>query len=221
MLDALGNAIVEGSIHEGELINPERLAEDFGVSRSVIRESLRTLSSMGMLEARPQVGTRVLPSSRWDLLNPQIVRWRGNSCAYVEQLRELLEFRLGVEASAARLATTRMPAHQIARLRECGLTMREAILADDVDAFFGADAIFHRILLEGSGNAIIARFADATDAVLLTRRRNSHGVADLTVECADHHISIADAIAAKDADAAERSVKKVIEISLDDFAHLD
>ena len=60
VVDVLGQAIVDGTMHTGQVVYAEQLCEQLGVSRSVVREGLRALSSMGLIEARPQVGTRVL-----------------------------------------------------------------------------------------------------------------------------------------------------------------
>ncbi len=74
------------------------------MSRSVVREALRVLQSLGLVEPRQRVGTQVLGIGSWELLAPTVIRWRGASPAYFVQQRELLELRLGVEPVAATLA---------------------------------------------------------------------------------------------------------------------
>lgn len=108
VVDTLGQDIVDGRIAAGEILSPDELCTRFGVSRSVIRESLRALESMGMTLARPQVGTRVLPEEDWNLLHPQIVEWRGRGSGYLDQMEQVLEVRFGIELVASRLATRRM-----------------------------------------------------------------------------------------------------------------
>src|SRR5690625_555429 len=71
VVDVLGREIVNGDIEPGTIVYADQLCERLGVSRSVIREGVRTLSSMGLVEARPQVGTRVLPPEHWDVLRSE------------------------------------------------------------------------------------------------------------------------------------------------------
>src|SRR5690625_341784 len=104
VVDVLGREIVNGDIEPGTIVYADQLCERLGVSRSVIREGVRTLSSMGLVEARPQVGTRVLPPEHWDLLNPYVVTLRREGPGYVNQMKELLVLRLGIEHATAGLA---------------------------------------------------------------------------------------------------------------------
>src|SRR5699024_11256494 len=108
IVNTLGQEIIDGSAATGSLMNADELVERFGVSRSVVRECLRTLGSMGLVEARPQVGTRVQPRSNWDLMNPKVVYWRGRGPDYITQMSELLELRMGIESTAAHLAAQRI-----------------------------------------------------------------------------------------------------------------
>jgi len=104
VLDTLGQRIVDGVLVPGAVIRPDTVADEFGVSRSVVREAVRVLQSLGLVEPRQRVGTQVLGIGSWELLAPTVIRWRGASPAYFVQQRELLELRLGVEPVAASLA---------------------------------------------------------------------------------------------------------------------
>jgi DNA-binding GntR family transcriptional regulator len=65
-LDHLGEAIVAGRYGPGESIPPEpRLREALGVSRTVIRETVKSLVGKGLVSTGPKVGTRVLPEENW------------------------------------------------------------------------------------------------------------------------------------------------------------
>jgi len=221
VVEALGQDIVNGRLRIGESIYAEQLSQAFGVSRSVVRESLRTLGSMGLIEARPQVGTRVLPRSRWDLLNPMVVYWRGRGSDYLVQQREILELRLGVEAVAARFAATRMAAEQIADMRQHAEAMARALADADQHGYFEADAKFHRTLLEGSGNAVQAQFADVIDAVLSARgtdMRPEMGL--LQSESVDLHLKLVEAVAARDSKRAQRCVLDILEETLREYTAL-
>ena len=80
VVNELGGEIAQGKLAPNEIINVNGLCERFGVSRSVVRESLRALESLGLVKARPQVGTRVMALENWDLLNArggELARVRG------------------------------------------------------------------------------------------------------------------------------------------------
>lgn len=218
VVDALGQDIINGKLATGEIVHAEQLSRALGVSRSVVRESLRTLSSMGLVEARPQVGTRVLPRSRWDLLNPRIVYWRGRGSDYLVQQRELLELRLGVEATAARFAATRISAQGCEDLRAHAAAMRRCLTAHDRHGFYEADAEFHRVLLEGSGNAMLAQFADTIAAVLRARSIDSRPeMSEILGESVGRHADLADAVSGRDAARAERCAIEIVEETLHEF----
>lgn len=221
VVEELGQRIIDGDLPAGTIVFADQLCERFGVSRSVVRESLRTLGSMGLLEARPQVGTRVLPSTEWDLLNPHVVKWRAQGPDYVHQMRQLLELRLGIEQVAARLSSERMPAEDAERMLRAGLDMREAFDTGDARAFFDADVRFHRILLEGTGNAVIAQLADTVGVVLHVRGSdNRPGMHDLTLEAVELHIDLARALLERDSARAQASALAIVEGTLHEFESL-
>ncbi|MGC4152457.1 MAG: FadR/GntR family transcriptional regulator [Propionicimonas sp.] len=218
VINTLGQDIVNGVLAEGDLIFVEQLCARFGVSRSVVREGLRTLASMGLVEARPKVGTRVLPRSRWDLLNPMIVYWRGRGVDYIEQQRELLELRLGIEGTAARLAAERMSAEDAGILLHHAVRMLTAIEAEDRTTFYEFDAKFHRALLDGSGNAIMAQFADTVEAMLQAKSTDHRpGAAFMGAPSARRHVQLAHALVARDPDQAEAVVRQIVYGTLEEF----
>src|SRR5690625_3917079 len=143
VVDVLGREIVNGDIEPGTIVYADQLCERLGVSRSVIREGVRTLSSMGLVEARPQVGTRVLPPEHWDLLNPYVVTWRGEGPGYVKQMKELLKLRLGIEHAAAGLAAERIDDDGAQEIRTHARALAAAYLAGDARKLFEMDSGFH------------------------------------------------------------------------------
>src|SRR5258706_6505301 len=104
VVDDLGEAIIAGRLTDGTVIGLSVVEQRLGVSRTVVREAVRFLASLGLVEARHKVGTRVLPRSQWNLLDPQVITWRVGAADGDAQLRDLLQLRLVVEPLAARLA---------------------------------------------------------------------------------------------------------------------
>lgn len=216
VVNTLGQEIIDGSAETGSLMNSDELVERFGVSRSVVREALRTLGSLGLVEARPQVGTRVLAPESWDLLNPLVVTWRARGFQYESQLRELLELRYGVESSAAELAARRASDESGARLVELAALMRAAFEAGNADLFYEHDAAFHRLIMESAGNMVIAQLAETISAALNARRENrsSPGARTVDAEAVTQHEDLANAVRNRDEQGATKAVRDLVLYSI-------
>ncbi len=78
--------------------------ETFGVSRTVLREALRTLTSKGLIESRPRVGTRVRPKPAWNLLDADVLDWYSRVAPQMDFALKLQEMREMIEPYAAGLA---------------------------------------------------------------------------------------------------------------------
>jgi DNA-binding FadR family transcriptional regulator len=218
VVESIGQDIVSGNLRPGSIVYADQIVQRLGISRSVVRESLRSLSSLGLVESRPRVGTRVLPRARWDLLNPNVVYWRGRGPEYRQQQRELLELRLGVEGAAARFAAKRISPTTASEILAKAAAMLAATEANDPMSFFDADAQFHRLLLEGSGNAVLAQFADTVEAVLRARSIDQRpGMSTLTLTSARRHIRLAQALLERNETEAEAWAREIVEYTLKEF----
>lgn len=216
VLDALGQDVVDGRLAAGSVVDPVAIGVRFGVSRSVVREALRVLQSLGMVAPRQRVGTQVLPRSAWDLMAPTVIRWRGASPDYFVQQRELLELRLGLEPVAAALTAGRAGPEAV---HAAATAMRAAVDARDGDAYLEADVRFHTAILSGSGNAVFGHFATTVEALLRTRTSERRGtITEYTPDAADRHVLVGEAVLAGDADAAERLAAALIRTTLAEFA---
>ena len=101
----LGTAIVGGTYKEGQILPGDSdLIDQFGVSRTVLREALKTLSAKGLVEARARVGTRVLPRARWNMFDSDVLLWHLESGISFDFIASLAEIRMAVEPDAAALA---------------------------------------------------------------------------------------------------------------------
>ncbi|PZF59896.1 GntR family transcriptional regulator [Curtobacterium sp. MCSS17_008] len=232
VLETLGQRIVDGLLPAGAVVRPELVATEFGVSRSVVRESLRVLQSLGLVEPRQRVGTQVLPISSWELLAPTVIRWRGASPAYFVQQRELLELRLGVEPVAAALVAGRVSrddgpgdggsdgggAAPGDAVLEAARAMLDACAREDSRAYLEADVRFHRALLTGSGNAVFTHFAGTVEALLRTRTSESRDtITRWTRDAAARHEAVAVAVVAGDATGAGDAATALLRVTRDEF----
>lgn len=217
VVNALGLRIVDSRYAPGDILSLDRLSAEFEVSRSVLREAVRVLQSLGMVEPRQRVGTQVLTRQSWDLFSPQIIQWRGLG-DYFDQMREMLELRLGIEPVAARLSASRMSADQRSAVSRAAAAMVQADQAQDGRGFLDADVEFHTLILQGSGNAVMAHFAGTVAALLRTREQEKRfTITDYTPASAHRHNSLALAVVQGDADAAYRWAYATLEATLAEF----
>lgn len=197
----------------GEQIVPEVVAEEFGVSRAVVREALKVIEAKGMVIARPRTGTRVRPCDKWDLLDPDVIRWRSTGPNAQRQLEELLAVRGAIEPLAARSASSGAVPSDIDAMAYALKAMAEAVGNQEMSAFNEADISFHRALLAASGNQIIAQFVDPVEAAMRVRQSMRLEPAVLPIETVTRHQAVLDAIVARDGTRAESASREIVNVA--------
>lgn len=157
--------ILGGQLPPGSRLSAEReLVKQFGVGRSTVREALRVLQSSGLIRSRPgdPLGAEVLGVSP-DNLSRSLERLARSQ---LSGLGELVQFRMVLEAESYRLAARLHTEDDLARMTTLVDRMEELAPADS-HAFSEADADFHRVVAEASGNALLALCTRAVhDAVV-------------------------------------------------------
>jgi DNA-binding FadR family transcriptional regulator len=174
LLAALGTAIVSGQYPPGRVLTLDGVSAEHEMSRSVAREVIRVLESMGMVESRRRVGITVQPAEKWNVFDPEVIRWRLDVGDRAAQLASLSELRLGFEPAAAALAARRATPHQCRIMAAAVSDMVVHGRSGDLDAYLLADKMFHQTLLEASGNEMF-RALNGVVAELLTGRTH-HGM---------------------------------------------
>lgn len=210
LLDSLGRRIAAGELPEGAVLRTEELAAGSAVSRTIAREAVRVLESLGMVTSRRRVGVTVAPRAAWNVFAPMIIRWRLAGSDRTAQLRSLSELRAGFEPVAARYAADRATPEQCGLLTGAVMDMAVHGRSGDLDAYLDADVRFHRALLEAAGNEMFAALSGVVAEVLAGRTR--HGLMPARPEQAAIrlHGDVAEAIRAGDADGAERAMTAII-----------
>jgi DNA-binding FadR family transcriptional regulator len=211
LLTALGTAIVSGEYSPGQVLTLEGVSARHGVSRSVAREAIRVLESMGMVESRRRVGITIQPSEKWNVFDPRLIRWRLESGDQAAQLVSLSELRRGFEPAAAALAARRANPHQCRIMAAAVSDMVVHGRSGDLEAYLLADKVFHQTLLEASGNEMF-RALNGVVAEVLTGRTH-HGMMPATPNPAaiELHDEVARAIRMRDELAAERAMRAIID----------
>ncbi len=209
LLTALGTAIVSGEYPPGEVLTLDGVSAHHGISRSVAREAIRVLESMGLVASRRRVGITIQPTHKWNVFDPQLIRWRLESGDRAAQLVSFSELRRGFEPAAAALAARRANPHHCRIMAAAVSDMVVHGRSGDLDAYLLADKIFHQTLLEATGNEMF-RALNGVVAEVLTGRTH-HGMMPALPNPAaiELHDQVARAIRLRDEDAAERAMRAI------------
>ena len=211
VLSALGARIASGQLEVGRVLNLEGICTEYAVSRSVAREAIRVLESMGLVASRRRVGITIQPRHRWNVFDPRVIRWRLDEGDRTEQLLSLSELRRGIEPVAAALAAQRANGHHCRILAAAVSDMVVHGREGDLDAYLLADTIFHRTLLEASGNEMLRALDGVVEEVLSGRTHHGMMPRRPNPEAIALHDEVARAVRLGDAPTAERAMRAIIE----------
>lgn len=212
VLDRLGESIASGARAPGTVLTLAALEEEFGVSRTLVREVVRVLESMGMVESRRRVGVTVRPPRDWNPFDPRLIRWRLGGPGRDEQLRSLTELRTAIEPVAARLAAVRADGPTRRRLVELAARLRElgeARRGTDPE-YLEVDTAYHALLLEASGNPMLAALQDVVAEVLSGRTALGLMPPSPDPGALEDHEATAAAVASGNAAEAEARARAVV-----------
>lgn len=186
--DRLLQAILSGRYPPDSRIVETRVARELGTSQAPVREALRGLEALGVVEITPFRGARVRRPSADELLEAYVVRSE-------------------LETLGARLAVPRLTEADLADLTEYGEAMQRAASAGDVHAVAVADAGMHGRLIAAAANATLTRVwrslepLSRTYLTLIVPGADAQWTADL-------HVPILEALRARDADAVVRALEQ-------------
>jgi DNA-binding FadR family transcriptional regulator len=210
VVDELGKAIVAGTYPVGSILPGDvELAQRFKVSRTVLRETMKTLAAKGMVVAKARVGTRVTEKNLWNMFDSEIISWHFDHGVTEEFLLQLYDIRLAVEPFAAGLVAERANADDIATLRALALDMAEP--GHTTESLALADLKFHLAIADASHNPFMRTLGSLIEAALVGMFRLStppsqNGFSTI----AQTHMCIVDAIVAGDVVGARKAMEDVI-----------
>nr|WP_299507454.1 FCD domain-containing protein [uncultured Rhizobium sp.] len=188
----------------------------YGVSRTVIRESLKILGTKGLVTSRPRVGTIICDKDDWNLLDPQILEWMGPDVLGHGLLDCILETRRIVEPAAAEFAAERATTQDIADLDRAWRRMRDA--GDDVAAFTAADAAFHETMLRASHNQVFRQLFSIIHAALMHALHTSNEAAEKRDEALAVHRELVEALRMRDKAAARACSERMLDLAARDIS---
>ena len=216
---AIGTDICGGRFAPGTVLPRESdLCATYGVSRTVIRESLKVLETKGLVRGRPRVGTLVCERADWNVLDAQILEWMGPDVLSAELLGSILEARRTVEPAAAFLAAERATAQEIADLERACDDMGGA--EGDLEAFTAADTRFHETLLKASHNQVFHQLSSIIHAALSYALHASNRAAGRQDEALGVHRELVEALRMRDGRRAETCSRHILDLAARDLSGL-
>lgn len=211
----LGISIVSGQYQPGDLLDGEiSSSEQFAVSRTAYREAVRILAAKGLVDARPKVGTRINPKSKWNLLDPDVLVWIFDSEPDLDVLNSLFELRNVVESAAAGFAATRRSAAHLKAMRLALRGMATHTLA--TEAGRQADLDFHTTLLDATSNPFIISLTSGVSAAINATTVFKYRKGPLRRDPMPDHVRVFEAIAAKNPAKAEQAMSELIVLARED-----
>jgi len=185
--DQLLDRIMHGELHPGNRLVELKIAAEFSTSQAPVREALRELETMGVVETLPNKGARVRTISN-------------------QELRQLYDVRAQLESYAAQL-TTEKGSQLKSRLKEAVTAMRKAARESDSTAFANHNSRFHRIIVESSGNTVLLELWETLNVQTRTMTNVTRTRRNL-MELADSHLEIIEAIAGGNPEKALTTAKQ-------------
>jgi len=194
--------ILDGGMRRGDKLPSEReLGEQFGVSRTVIREATRALAARGVIDVRAGVGLCVAAVEASDVSSSMRLFVHGSEELTYEQVHEV---RRLLEIEAAGLAAARATADDLAQLKACMDAM--VAVGDNPEELAVVDVEFHRLVCVLTHNPLYLIMLDSIRDVLLEIRRSTVHIPLRLPKLLVVHQRICDAIAAHDVARSRRAM---------------
>ncbi len=220
-VDTIAEWIVTNRYPAGDVLPVEAdLCEALGVSRTVVREAVKTLAAKGMVAVAPKLGSRVLDERSWHLFDPQVLQWRLAFRDAGNVAEDLVELRLLLEPAAAGLAARRATQSERLEIRRAFESMQAT--AGEPDAFGLADVRFHGAILLACHNSFLTRLVPLIEVLISTTLElyagkgwNSAHIKRSTLPL---HGKVVQAIESGDSVAAEAASKAIISRASKDMA---
>jgi GntR family transcriptional regulator, transcriptional repressor for pyruvate dehydrogenase complex len=216
IVEQIEQRIVDGELRLGDQLPPERdLAEQFGVSRTAVREAVKALREKGLVKIEPGRGTFVTNRTSRAMrhsLGLMVKIGSADSAADLVEVREILEPEIAARAAE------RASEENLAALREAVATMEAALDKTDTfnpanaETFIEADLDFHLALAEATQNVLIPTLLDSIIDLLRKERTRVFLFAEGGAARGQfHHKRILDAVTRHDPEAASREMRAHLE----------
>ena len=205
-------SILSGQLKPGDQLPAERdLAQSFGVSRTAVREAVKTLTEKGLVEAFSGRGTFVTNGTSQAIRQSLDLMIRINQ---QEGSAHLAELRLVLEPEIAGLAASRIDGQLLGTMKETVAIMERNL--HDREAYIEADLDFHLALAEAAGNPLILSLLDSIVGLLREQRSRIFDVEGGPERGQYHHKRILTAVQQRDPEAARAAMREHLQQVLSD-----
>ncbi|CAM3125067.1 FadR/GntR family transcriptional regulator [Vibrio rarus] len=196
----LSGELAQGSILPGEMT----LCEQFGISRTALREAVKLLTSKGLLASRPKVGTKVVDRAYWNFLDPQLIEWMDGLADIDQFCFQFLGLRRAIEPEACALAAQFATAEQRIELSETFQEMVEVAAESElnIERWTDVDMRFHSLIFNSTGNDFYLPFGNILTTMFVNFIVHS---SEEGSTCINEHREIYDAIMAGNSDKARQA----------------
>jgi DNA-binding FadR family transcriptional regulator len=215
VVQQIGLSIMRNDFKPGEALSSEpELSLQFNVSRPVVREALKILSTKGLIESRPRTGTRIRPRIEWNLLDPEVIGWLYEIGPDQSFLDSLCEVRLMFEPMTARLAAVRATDDEIKTIEECYGRMEEGVSSPET--YIPADLEFHAAICAAAHNELLQKITATLATPLQASRVVTSRLPGANLAAMPVHRAVIEAIRKRDERAAEEAMRKLVILTTDD-----
>jgi DNA-binding FadR family transcriptional regulator len=207
----IGQSIMQGRFPIGSTLPGDaELMAFFGVSRTALREAMKTLAAKGLIESKTKVGTKVLSRESWNMFDADILEWHLQLGVDAQFLGWLFEIRQSLEPLACATAAMRRTPEQLRKMQEALLAMYRC--EKSRHGFTKADLAFHQAILEASGNPFLQSIGSVIGAALGTSFTISSPVSsdEQFKRVMDQHQAVFDAIEQRNSAAASDAMSALI-----------
>lgn len=205
-VEQIRDVIKRHGLRPGQRLPAEReLVRLLGMSRTSVREALRMLEGLGVVEVRPGRGTFLRADAQGGL-RPQ--GWEEYLSHQRDRVLDILEVREVVDARAAALAARRASPDEISALEDLLREMGKAVQTNDVEALVDIDIRFHSLIARISRNTLLAELASSILHALRDDREATFRLPGRPIRSLQEHRAILEAIRRGEAEAAERHMRQ-------------
>jgi DNA-binding GntR family transcriptional regulator len=190
--DVLLQRIVSGELEPGERLVETRIAQELGTSQAPVREALRDLELLRLVESEPFRGSRVRVFDE-------------------EEMIEVYPVRASLEELAGRLAAEKLGG-DVSSLEVEFEAMKDAVRRDDTNALVQHDIAFHRLIVEAAGNSVLEQCWKSL-GVESRITISLYGTYMDPTQAAERHVKLIDAIRSQSPAAAAREARKHVDVS--------
>jgi DNA-binding FadR family transcriptional regulator len=216
VISDLGTGIVSGRFPVGSILpNDAAMMDKYNVSRTVLREALKTLEAKGLVEARPKVGTRVSPRSRWNMFDIEVLSWHFETKSDRSFVDNLFDVRRSLELPAADRAAALRTGEHIRLLKYWAYQME--LSRDQPEPFALAELELHRLIMDASQNPFLRSACSMVElslAVTVSATIEADPIFDRSDQIRQHNLLVA-TVESADRDGACKAMAAIIDAERD------